>query len=209
LTLVLIPSPLQLARLSFISSTTQQSASARATGAVSLLSLGSSFVLLAGITTHAPELVLLLWDLQYSVVLASHSLPIPPYLSYNKEGVNLSLAPASSSQALLVLTPQSPKPQSTSRSSVLVVPFTAPLKSTIANAIGRASSGIKWLVQSESVGERPIQELSIDRREVLKKMRTAIEQNWPEAADTAFFDWYERRKSAMETQRVRYRDPDN
>ncbi|TFY73214.1 hypothetical protein EWM64_g10798, partial [Hericium alpestre] len=74
---------LRLHRFSFIS---QEAPTDRSASEISLLSLGASFVLLAGITTtHPPELTLLLWDLQYSVVLAVHSLPIPSSLSHTKE----------------------------------------------------------------------------------------------------------------------------
>lgn len=169
---------------------------------VSLLSLGSSHVLLSALTdTLAPEIVLLLWDLQYSVLLASQSLPIPSTLSQAKDvTMTLKLAPASSSQALLVLSAHTADAKHKSdgtplRSSVLVVPFTCPETSTIANALGQASSGARWMAQAASSSiASPSHDPS--RTKVLATMRTAMEKNLPQAANVAFFEWEKRESKA-------------
>ncbi|KAG6897610.1 hypothetical protein C0992_013050 [Termitomyces sp. T32_za158] len=173
---------------------------------VSLLSLGSSHVLLSALTdTPAPEIVLLLWDLQYSVLLASQSLPIPSTLSQAKDvTLKLKLVPASSSQALLVLSTHTadarPKPEGTpSRSSVLVVPFMCPETSTIANALGQASSGAKWMAQAASSSlAAPSHDPS--RTKVLSTMRTAMAKNLPQAANVAFFEWEKRESEASKNE---------
>ncbi|KAG6900424.1 hypothetical protein C0993_010812 [Termitomyces sp. T159_Od127] len=169
---------------------------------VSLLSLGSSHVLLSALTDGtAPEIVLLLWDLQYSVLLASQSLPIPSTLSQAKDViVKLKLAPASSSQALLVLSAHTADAKRKSegaplRSSVLVVPFTCPETSTIANALGQASSGARWMAQAASSSlTAPSHDPS--RTKVLSAMRTAMEKNLPQAANASFFEWEKRESKA-------------
>lgn len=62
--------------------------------------------------------------------------------------------------------------------------------------MGRAGSGKKWLATTaESPDKTP--GLDSSRRDLLKTMRTAVEQGRPEAADTAFFAWVEREKTAL------------
>jgi hypothetical protein len=175
-----------------------------------LLSLGSSHVLLAGITQNPTrEITLLLWDLQYSVLLASQTLPIPSALSQSNENtIKFNLVVANASQALLVLTPNVPSSHrksqastsSPSRSSVLVVPFTAPATSTIANAMGRASSGAKWFAQPNTSASPAPNQAKYDpaRMKLLDTMRSAMGQNRPQAASVAFFEWEKREKAANE-----------
>jgi hypothetical protein len=186
-----LPGPIQLASLSFVSSPQLL----RCQDEIATLSLGSSHVLLAGITSSpVPEIVLLLWDLQYSVLLSSNTLPIPSTLSYSKEhSIRLTLIPANASHALLILCPVSRSAKShahtTSRSSVLVVPFTAPVKSTVANAMGRAADGLEWIAKDASSLESISSGLDHSRQELLRAMRNVVEQNRPAAASSAFFEW--------------------
>jgi hypothetical protein len=163
---------------------------------ISLLSLGSTFILLAGLTrSPTREIVFLIWDLKYSVLLASQTMPIPSTLSQaDKEGLTLELVAAGSGQAMLVITPNThpikspPEVSSSLRSTALVVPFTVPAASTIANAMGLASRGAKWLVQDES---SPSMSSELDAIQVtlLQSMRKMVEQNRPDGASTAFFEW--------------------
>lgn len=190
--------PLRLAGLSFIESTFEAAALHRSSRPVSILSLGSSLVVLCSGISQSQDLVLLLWDLRYSVVLASHRFSIPAKLSTSKGNVSLGLIPASNTLALLSvssgLVNKSPK----TSSAVLAVPVTAPAASTIANAMGRASSSAQWLAKSEALsnGNVPYAPFDSDRRELLDKLRTALRQNHPEAADSAFFEWLEKRSSS-------------
>lgn len=187
---------------------------------ISLLSLGSSFVLLAGLTKTSPrEVIFLLWDLQYSVLLASHTMPVPSTLvQAEKSGLILELAgtEGTSSQATLVLTPAVPpknasKSGDTSaalRSTVLVVPYTLPATSTIAGAMGQASASSKWLAKQspKDVASDLGTGSGIDKTQaaLLRTMRTSVEQNRPEAASTAFFEWAEKQghseDAALKTQ---------
>ncbi|KAL4267389.1 Nucleolar protein 11 [Pleurotus pulmonarius] len=188
---------LQLTSLSF-------AISANTTSEASLLSLGSSHVLLAGITAGSTrEIVLLLWDVQYSVLLASHSLPIPSTISQSKDvAIRLKLSLAKS-HALLVLSPylasttrKSLPGPSTLRSSVLGIPFTVPTASTIANAMGRGASGDQWL-------KRPLlddgAELGDARFQALESIRSAMEKGQLKAANDAFFGWIDKQKASSET----------
>lgn len=203
--------PIYLGALSALTSGSQAGASSKSYNEISLLSLGSSFVLLAG-TTRSPsrEIVFLLWDLQYSVLLASHTIQIPSTLSQaDKGGLVMELIAASAGQALLVLTPathvtkgKAPELGSSLRSTVLVVPFTVPRTSTIANAMGRASHNVKWLAQDASSSSTHA-ELDTSQVALFKSMRDMIDQNRPEAASTTFFEWTQRRKqSTLKTQQV-------
>ncbi|KDQ08863.1 hypothetical protein BOTBODRAFT_191478 [Botryobasidium botryosum FD-172 SS1] len=143
-------------------------------GSPSLLALNTTHVFLASATPNF-DLTLHIWDLQYSVLLASHSLSLPAEIASN-QGVQIRLVGATDSHALLVIsTPPAPasaptppittgkskkkreKADSASaapqlgsqKSSALVVPFIVPPTSTIANALGMAQSGDKWLVSPQ------------------------------------------------------------
>ena len=193
-----ISSLLRLAGLSFIETTSETAALHRAPRPVSILSLGSSFVVLCSGISKSQDLVLLLWDLRYSVVLASHRFSIPAKLSTLKGNVSLGLIPASNSLALLSvssgLVNKSPK----TSSAVLAVPVTAPAISTIANAMGRASSSAQWLAKSEALSNGHVPHAPFDS-DLLDKLKAALRQNHPEAADSAFFEWLERRSSSSAT----------
>jgi hypothetical protein len=182
--------PIHLSSLSFLTST-----HCHKPNEISILSLGSSHVLLAGISSSSiPEIVLLLWDLQYAVLLASNTLPIPSTMSYSKESsIRLNLVAANASQVLLVLCPISDSPGTKSRthsspshSSVLVLPLTVPATSTISNAMGRANDGMRWLAKDTG---STLSQNDAAREELLKVMHTAMEQNRPAAATAAFFEW--------------------
>ncbi|GLB34213.1 hypothetical protein LshimejAT787_0110970 [Lyophyllum shimeji] len=192
--------PFRLTGLSFISKP-QNSAE------LSLLPLSSSHVLLSALTASSgtPGIVLLLWDLQYSVLLANQALPVPSTLAQADDvTIKLTLVPASSSQALLLLSPRSSRTgrkseAASSRSSVLVVPLTCPPVSTIANAMGRAASGGKW-IDSATPSSLDTSPHDAARTKVLATMRTAMEKNLPQAANVAFFEWEKREaKSAPQS----------
>ena len=162
---------------------------------ISILSLGSSFVLLAGITkapTH--ELVIHIWDLQYSVLLASHSMPMPSSLSPSeKRGLRLELISGSTTQAVLGITPamSSKKGKGTDtslRSTILIIPFSVPPTSTIANAMGCASNNSHWISQ-DTASAAIFSELDDTQETLVGSMRTMVEQNRPEAASVTFFEW--------------------
>ncbi|KAH8988476.1 hypothetical protein EDB92DRAFT_1800580 [Lactarius akahatsu] len=201
LQLLPIPSPMRLSGLSFI----EKSAGATTSTTVSTLSLGSSFALICGCLVQSQDLVVLLWDLRYSVVLASHRFPIPTDLTASKAGVSLKLIPASTTQVLLSLSSRPQGKSSKSRSAVFVIPTTVPPTSTIATAMGRASSSAKWLVAPNG-GPLGVS-FSPERHDFLNKLRSTIRQNDPEAADSAFFEWIENRSGPAVSVDVRLDEP--
>ncbi|KAF9060787.1 hypothetical protein BDP27DRAFT_1339093 [Rhodocollybia butyracea] len=205
---------IQLTALSFISSSKNSDPSSSAIGPVSLLSLGTSHVLLAGLTTtSSPQLALLLWDLAFSVLLASHTFALPSLANNQKATVTLVEA-LSQSNVLLVLSPpasttsansssqksrksQNSQPISSGSSSIWAVPVSIPQPSSLANALGKAFAAKPWLAAS------PVDEPSYadategdkqgdvekERRKVLVEMRAAIGRGQPEGADAVFFAW--------------------
>jgi hypothetical protein len=129
-------------------------------------------------------------------MLATHTILIPSTLSQaDKRGLTLELVATSTTQAMLTLTPTphpikntAPEASSSLRSTVLIVPFTVPAASTIANAMGLASHSAKWLLQSES-SLPAYSGLDATQVALLQSMRAMIQQNRPEGASTAFFEW--------------------
>ncbi|KAF8272086.1 hypothetical protein EI94DRAFT_1567074 [Lactarius quietus] len=194
LRLLPIPTPLRLSGLSFIEKNPGATAIHHNAMAVSTLSLGSSFALLCGGLAQSQDLVVLLWDLRYSVVLASHRFPIPTNLTASKAEMSLNLIPASNTQVLLSLSSRPQSKTSKLRSAVFVIPVTVPATSTIATAMGRASSSTQWLVAPN--GEPSSVSFSSDRHDLLNKLRSTIQQNDPEAADSAFLKWLENKSSS-------------
>ncbi|KAH9077077.1 hypothetical protein EDB83DRAFT_2348082 [Lactarius deliciosus] len=190
LQLLPIPSPMRLSGLSFI----EKSAGVTTSTTVSTLSLGSSFALICGGLVQSQDLVVLLWDLRYSVVLASHRFPIPTDLTASKTGISLKLIPASNTQVLLSLSSGPQGKSSKSRSAIFVIPTTVPATSTIATAMGCASSSAKWLVAPN--GGPSSVSFSPERHDFLNKLRSTIRQNDSEAADSAFFEWVENRSGS-------------
>ncbi len=156
-----------------------------------MLSLGSSFVLVAGETdSNVPEIALLLWDIQYGVLLHQHMLPIPSLVEVDGVShapfVPLQLVPATSIHALLLISPSRfPRGASSPgnlRHSVLVVPYSVPPFSTIASALGKASSASVWLVS-----EKPQRDSGSKIEGILQAVQNAVEEEKPEEADSIFF----------------------
>lgn len=209
--------PLPLRSLTFIpnpqSKSDETSSPSPFSTEISILSLGSSHVLLASISAGpTSEIVLLLWDLQYNVLLASHSFALPSTLSRSKQhgidiklvgghpsnsNVILVLSPAQSSSGLANgLTSESSEGPKSSISSVLVVPVTVPLCSTLANAMGRATAGAKWIALPASIPQPndlsafPIPEnLEVRASKVLRQVAHELSQKDIDTADAAFFKW--------------------
>ncbi|KAF9644503.1 hypothetical protein BDM02DRAFT_3190540 [Thelephora ganbajun] len=170
---------------------------------LSLLPIHSSLVLLAAIPTSPPtDIVLLIWDLQYSVLLASHSFTMPSTLSRSAMGgIRIELVKCTESQVVLTLSPRMPLAEikSTYRSSVLVIPINVPSTSTIANAMGRAAAGEKWIAKTSAspvngaangtISAGSTTRLEASQDSLLRKLHASISQKRPQAADEAFFAW--------------------
>ncbi|KAJ6606417.1 hypothetical protein DFH09DRAFT_8080 [Mycena vulgaris] len=184
--------PLRLKSLSF----TGNSSEASLGGEVSVVALNTSLVLLAAITSSPRNIVLLVWDLQYSVLLASHILAIPSTLSHLlKLSMTLRPVTTTSPQALLVLSPPTAETQtkSATRSSILVVPLAVPAMSTIGNAMGRAQAGAPWLVQPSANDT-----LGPARAKVLLEVQIGMTTDAPQDAEKAFFDWEKSERPSAE-----------
>ncbi|KAF4619578.1 hypothetical protein D9613_004793 [Agrocybe pediades] len=184
--------PLHLSGLSFLSENSRLS--------VSTLALSSSHVLLASVAAH--EVILLLWDLQFSVLLASHSISIPATLSSST--LHIGLLPGSEThttksaaaqvivgQAILILSSVPGKDADSgdqkSHSVVLVVPYVVPTTSTVAAAMGKGEAGKKWLRAQEESKNLTAEEQV--RGKLLASMRTAMQGGRPQAAVAAFMKW--------------------
>jgi len=124
-------------------------------------------------------------------------------------GIRVGLTKCADGQVMLTLSPRLPlvEIKSTYRSSVLVVPINAPSTSTIANAMGRAAAGEKWIAKTSASSANGVSNgtvragsttrLEASQDSLLRKLHTSISQKRPQAADEAFFAWVgqeERRK---------------
>ncbi|KAJ3517602.1 hypothetical protein NLJ89_g407 [Agrocybe chaxingu] len=175
-----------------------------------LLALTASYVLLA--TLSSQEINILLWDVQFAVLLASHSFPVPSSLS--SSSLQLRLVAGSHShqsqktktqvvngQAILVISSVPTKrrqdepsdaPQQKGTSVLLVVPYTVPSQSTIAAAMGRGAAGKKWLKASGTANDASVSQKGAEetaKEKVLGTMRAAISSGRAQAAVAAFMKW--------------------
>ncbi len=206
--------PLRLQGLTFIGSTR--------TSEATLAALTSSHVLLSAVTAGSPmEIVTLLWDLRYGVLLAQQFIPVPSTLPRPKKHgavLRLQVSPSSvsgsdsirasavSMNAILVLHPspdrehQAESGAAAARSTVLVVPVTVPLKSTIAAAMGKANAGARWvstkpsgpISQGQGQLTRGGVELSPHARKALREIKAALDgsaNGSTVAAETVFFEY--------------------
>ena len=216
--------PLRLHGLTFIGSTR--------TSEVTLAALTSSHVLLSAVTSGSPmEIVTLLWDLRYGVLLAQQAIPVPSTLPRPKKHgavLRLQVSPPSASgsestkastvsmNAILVLHPsperehQAESGSPAARSTVLVVPVTVPLRSTIAAAMGKANAGARWvstkpggpISQGQGQMTRGGPELSANARKALREIKTAIDgsaNGSTVAAETVFFEYVKQQGKGKDT----------
>ncbi|KAG8820938.1 hypothetical protein FRC17_009978 [Serendipita sp. 399] len=166
----------------------------------SLLCLGSTHILLAGVTRDAGDIAILLWDVQYSVLLSEHRLPTPSNLSsLARETLRLQLIHCNDAQSLLIITPDlslnrpSQLPAG-AKSNVLLIPHTVPQKSSLANVIGKADAGKAWLAPLED--DKP-DVLDEQRESILRALSEALQAGNVEATDTIFFDWVTEQTAAV------------
>lgn len=200
-----ISPPMALAGLSFL--LTPNSLTPTDKFLVSTLALTSSHVLLAGISL-SQEIVLLLWDLQFSVLLASHTLSIPSTLTPSLY-IQLVLGPQTltktnaqvTGQALLILSslpPSSPPGKDKEKASaeykstsvLFVVPYTVPSTATISAALGLGGASDKWLreLNDQSSSIKPTAAETI-RAKLLTTIRSAVEGGQGQVAAAAFIKW--------------------
>jgi hypothetical protein len=157
--------------------------------------LTSSHVLLASITSlQPPEIIILLWDVQYSVLLTERRHPLPSYLSgLPLDNLQLKLSIASKSLALLVVRPYITKAEIEKKTAtgvkslVLSVPYAVPESSSLKNALGKEPFTQKWITSSK--GDKPPYHAAA--RDILKKLESTLKEGHIEKAEEAFFEWLE------------------
>ena len=196
-----ISPPLALTGLSFLP--TPNSLTPVDRFSVSTLALTSSHVLLAGISL-SQEIILLLWDLQFSVLLASHTLSIPSTLS-SFLYIQLVLGPQTltkthaqvTGQVLLILSSLPPgkdkekaSAEYKSTSVLFVVPYTVPSTATISAALGLGGASDKWLhgLDDQNSSIKPTA-AETSRAKLLTTIRSAVEGGRGQAAAAAFIKW--------------------
>lgn len=192
------------------------------------LAVGSSHVLLAATTTDdKPELVTLLWDLRYSVVIGSFSRPLPTLGTTSSDHtVALGLVAGRPSQVVLVVSPSVSPPtrkgkakassSAALRATVFLVPCNVPTRSSIASALGHAESTAPWLApEPTSPVPDPSNEFAVleaKREEMLNALEVAMTQASKEAIEKIFFDWSAQEAAAtkrrqIEINKTRSKDP--
>ncbi|TEB32253.1 hypothetical protein FA13DRAFT_1791065 [Coprinellus micaceus] len=151
---------------------------------ISITALTSSHVLLAALPPDASPSVahIQIWDLQYSVLLSSHSLPLPSVFSSSLPG--LKLIPARGQAILSLSTPNSV-------SSLFVIPYSIPPQSTLAVAISKGASTKPW-IQSGAPEQRESESKSkgeVERERVVASIKSAMASGKVSVAEGAFGAW--------------------
>lgn len=162
---------------------------------LSILHINTSQVLLASLTKSA-DLQLLLWDLNYQVLLASRSMQLPKSgkstMASERATVQLIRATPSHVMISLSYTSRSPDEAKVSptrgsadilQSTILLVPFTASPASSILGVLGRAAIGLEWLAPSRNSGQTL---MSQAEREFLDSIDVALKEGI-DTADTTLY----------------------
>ncbi|KAH6902835.1 hypothetical protein BKA70DRAFT_1374288 [Coprinopsis sp. MPI-PUGE-AT-0042] len=145
-----------------------------------------------------------IWDLQYSVLLSSHSLTVPSafanapvQIRLGSRGPDIPSSSAPSSlvhgQAVMILSPAAGGKQeqtTTSMSSVMIVPYSVPVQSTIAAALGRGNA------EDAAASEQETSPAEAARVKVLGGVRTSLEAGRMGVAETAFSTWLSEAETA-------------
>jgi len=134
----------------------------------------------------------MIWDLQYNVLLACETMPLPNTCRKNATKLQLQLVAASTSQALLILSypPNSEAERQEKgtppQSTILVIPYQVPPKSTIVAAMQRGSAGDVWLQKDTHTKDEELGGMPSSEREVIIEMKAALSKGNSELAYTAF-----------------------
>lgn len=138
----------------------------------------------------------MLWDVQYSVLLAERRHPLPAYLSsVPLDKLRLRLALASKTLALLVVHPSFTTAEKTAvgvKSLVLSIPYAVPESSSLKNALGKAPSTQKWIESSK--GSKPAG-INATGEDILKTLKSILKAGLVEKAEEAFSEWLEKQAS--------------
>lgn len=164
-----------------------------ATEGATIAALTSYHVLLAALppSTSPAVIHIQIWDLQYSVLLSSHALPMPSaFASKSTPTLALDLGQVTQrGHAILALSAPSG-----GASSLFVIPYLVPQQSTLAVAISRGSPTKQWL-QTDAV-----EQADGDRQKVLGDVKTAMGAGKVKVAENAFATWLK----AVEGQELEY-----
>lgn len=151
---------------------------------LSVVSLGTSLVLLAALVEGTQDLSLQIWDMSYGVLLAVHSMPVPSTVPSPR----LSLTVADEGQVLLTVSPSSTleKKIAPKRSSIHIVPVDARLKSNIAAALGKTALTAEWLIP-KSNGQKPQED--DESAKIISDIQAFLKKNNAQMAEQAFLKW--------------------
>ncbi|EUC56211.1 hypothetical protein RSOL_166110, partial [Rhizoctonia solani AG-3 Rhs1AP] len=165
-----LPNPLKLQGLV---TTTDGVASSPLPSPLSIHALKSSIVVIAGVSTSSPsKLVLLIWDAQYSILLAERASFLPSPLPSSS---NVAISTQGSSQTQLIIAISS---------HILSASITLPQTSSIASVLGAANSSSEWLVPSTTLQDDT-------RTALVDRIRQEVQAGRTAQADAAFFRWVE------------------
>ncbi|KAF8709330.1 MoeA C-terminal region (domain IV), partial [Rhizoctonia solani] len=166
----LLPNPLKLQGLI---TTTKDTSSSLPSALLSIHSLKDSIVIVAGISVSSPaKLVLLMWEAQYSILLAERVIALPSPLPPSQ---NVTISTQGSSQTQLVLAISS---------HVLSASVTLPRTSNIANVLGAARSSSEWVIPSTMLQDDT-------RTALVNRIKQEVQAGRTAQADAAFFRWVE------------------
>jgi hypothetical protein len=76
----------------------------------------------------------------------------------------------------------------------MILPHTVPPTSSLANAIGKASSAEAWLKSSDAQALE-VNGIEEDRKDVLQRMAEAFQNGTAEDSDRVFFEWLDEQRS--------------
>ncbi|CAE6471168.1 unnamed protein product [Rhizoctonia solani] len=165
-----LPNPLKLQGLV---TTTDGAASSLPSSPLSIHALKGSTVIIAGVSTSSPsKLVLLIWDAQYSILLAERASALPSPLPPSS---NITISTRGSSQTQLIIAISS---------HILSASIMLPQTSSIASVLGAANSSSEWLVPSTTLQDDT-------RTALVNRIRQDVQAGRTAQADAAFFRWVE------------------
>ncbi|KAG8763385.1 hypothetical protein FRC12_008572 [Ceratobasidium sp. 428] len=130
---------------------------------------GSILVLVGITTTSPPKLALLMWDTQYSTLLAERLVALP---TPSDSTPSISLSGSTFKHLIIIVS-----------SSILSTSITSPVTSTIASALGSTSS-THWLYPPVCTNDE-------SRNALVDRIRREVSAGRAAQADAAFFRWVE------------------
>lgn len=162
---------------------------------MSISCLGSTHVLVVGFDKVNADIVLLIWDVQYGVLLAEKKILKPNAFSViSPDLLQLSLTSCDTTQTLLSIS--STKSGSKKNASaiglkaiVMIIPHSIPASSSLAGALGRATSSEKWLAPVPLDTASGSNSRDDGREAMLASVTDAIESGQADVADRIFFEW--------------------